>query len=152
MERIAKLVNKTWLHRYLRCHYLIYNNGSEFKLYFEYLCKSYGIKRKLTTIKNPWANGILERVHQVLELMLCTAEIVTANPVTPNEVDVFLDNVAWVICSTYHMVLKASPGAAIFGWDMLFDIPFLADWYKIWECRQSAQERLMQWLWLQGQR
>jgi hypothetical protein len=26
------------------------------------------------------------------------------------------------------MVLKASPGAAIFGRDMLFDIPFIADW------------------------
>ena len=35
---------------------------------------------------------------------------------------------AWAICSTYHMVLKASPGAAIFGRDMLFDIPFIADW------------------------
>ena len=29
------------------------------------------------------------------------------------------------------MVLKASPGAAIFGWDMLFDIPYIADWNKI---------------------
>jgi hypothetical protein len=28
-------------------------------------------------------------------------------------------------------VLKASPGAAIFGQDMLFDIPFIADWQKI---------------------
>jgi hypothetical protein len=28
-------------------------------------------------------------------------------------------------------VLKASPGAAIFGRDMLFDIPFIADWQKI---------------------
>jgi hypothetical protein len=33
-------------------------------------------------------------------------------------------------------VLKASPGAAIFGRDMLFDIPFIADWKKIGEHRQ----------------
>jgi hypothetical protein len=33
--------------------------------------------------------------------------------------------------------LKASPGAAIFGQDMLFDIPFVADWRKIKEQRQS---------------
>ena len=45
-ERIAKLVNKTWFCRYPRCHHLIYNNGSEFKLHFEYLCESYGIKYK----------------------------------------------------------------------------------------------------------
>ena len=41
LERIAKLVNKTWLCRYPRCRHLIYDNGSEFKLHFEYLCDSY---------------------------------------------------------------------------------------------------------------
>ncbi len=40
LERIAKLVNKTWLCRYPRRRYLIYNNGSELKLHFEYLCES----------------------------------------------------------------------------------------------------------------
>ncbi len=39
-ERIAKLVNKTLLCRYPRCRHLIYDNGSEFKLHFEYLCGS----------------------------------------------------------------------------------------------------------------
>jgi hypothetical protein len=55
--------------------HLIYDNGSEFKLHFEYLCESYGIKRKPTTVKNPRANGVLECVHQVLGQMLCTAEL-----------------------------------------------------------------------------
>jgi hypothetical protein len=49
--------------------------------------------------------------------------------------------VAWAICSTYHTVLKASPGAAIFGQDMLFNIPFMADWQKIGERRQSLTNR-----------
>ncbi len=114
-ERIAKLVNKTWLCRYPRCCHLIYDIGSEFKLHFEYLCESYGIKRKPNTVKNPRANGILERVHQVLGQMLCTADLDMANSVTPNDVDVFLDNTAWAIRSTNHRVLKASPGAANFG-------------------------------------
>ncbi len=126
-ERIAKLVNKTWLCRYPRCRHLIYNNGSEFKLHFEYLCDSYGIMRKPTMVKNPRAHRILERVHQVLGQMLRTAELDMADSVTPDDVDVFLDNAAWAIRSTYHMVLKASPGAAIFGRDMLFDIPLIAD-------------------------
>jgi hypothetical protein len=113
-KRIAKLVNKTWLCRYPGCCHLIYDNVSEFKLHFVYLCESYGIKRKPTTVKNPRANGTLERVHQVLGQMLCTAESDMADSVTPDDVDVFLDNVAWAIRSTYHTVLKASPGAAIF--------------------------------------
>jgi hypothetical protein len=126
-NRIAKLVDKTWLVRYPWCHYLIYDNGSEFKLHFECLCESYGITRKPITVKNPRANSILECVHEVLGQMLRTAELNMADSVTPNDVDVFLDNAAWAICSIYHTVLKASPGAAIFGCDMLFNIPFVAE-------------------------
>jgi hypothetical protein len=63
-NQIARLVNKIWFCRYPRCRYLIYNNGLEFKLHFETLCESYGIKRKPTMIKNPQANAICERIHQ----------------------------------------------------------------------------------------
>jgi hypothetical protein len=63
-----------------------------------------------------------------------------ADSVTPNDVDVFLDNTAWAICSTYPTVLKASPGAAIFGGDMLFDIPFIAKWIKIGDYRQCQTD------------
>jgi hypothetical protein len=59
--------------------------------------------------------------------MLRTAELNMAKSVTPDDVDVFLDNVAWAIHSTYHTVLKASPGAAIFGRKVLFNIPYIAD-------------------------
>ena len=45
------------------------NEISGFKLNFEYLCESYGIKRKPTTKKKPQANAILEHVHQVLTQM-----------------------------------------------------------------------------------
>ncbi len=135
-ERIAWLVNKTWLSIYPRCYYIICNNGSEFKLNFKYLCETYGIKRKPTTIKNPQANAILECLHQVLGQMLRTSELDMAKTITPDDIDVFLDNAAWAICSTYHTVLKASPGATIFGCYMLFNIPFIADWNKIGDYRQ----------------
>jgi hypothetical protein len=69
--------------------------------------------------------------------MLRTAEIDMADSVTPHDIDVFLDNAAWAIHSTYHTVLKASPGAAISGRDMLFNIPFVADWHKIGKQMQS---------------
>ena len=72
--------------------------------------------------------------------MLRTAEINMADSVTPNDVDVFLDNAAWAICSTYHTVLKASPGAAIFGRDMLYDVPFIANWNKIGDYRQRQTD------------
>ncbi len=76
---------------------------------------------------------ILERIHQVIASMLRTAEIDMADTVTPEHVSNFLNDASWVIWSTHHTVLKASPGAAIFGRDMLFGIPFVADSCKIGE-------------------
>jgi hypothetical protein len=56
--------------------------------------------------------------------MLHTSMLDMAEMVKPSDIDV---DAAWAICSTHHTVLKASPGAAIFEQDMLFDIPFIAD-------------------------
>ena len=125
-KQIARLVNKLWFSRYPRCQKIIYDNGSEFKLYFQSLCDSYGIKQKPTTIKNPQANAILERVHQVIGQMLHTSGLDMAPTADPEAVSDFLDDASWAICSTYHTVLKSSPGAVIFGWDMLFDIPYVS--------------------------
>jgi hypothetical protein len=68
--------------------------------------------------------------------MLRTSKLDMAETITPDDVNVFLDNAAWAIRSTYHTVLKASPGAAIFGRNMLFDIPFIANWNRIGDYRQ----------------
>jgi hypothetical protein len=119
-------------------HY--YNNGSEFKLNFEYLCETYGIKCKPTMIKNPQTNAILECLHQVLGRMLRTSELDMAETITPDDDDVFLDYAAWAISSTYHTVLKAYPGVAIFGRDMLFDISFIAGCNKIGNYRQRQTD------------
>ncbi len=98
------------------------------------------IKRKPTSVKNPQANAMLERVHQFIMAMLHTAEIDMADSVDASDIDTFLTNVAWAIRSTYHTVLKASPWAAIFVRDMLFNIPFLADWNKIGDYRQRQTD------------
>jgi hypothetical protein len=59
--------------------------------------------------------------------MLRTADIDMADTISESDLEDFLTNAAWVVRSTYHTVLKASPGEAFFGRDMLFDIPFIAD-------------------------
>jgi hypothetical protein len=137
---ISNLVNRCWFSRYPRCQNIIFDNGSEFKLHFLALCESYGVKPKPTSIKNPQANAILERIHQVVMTMVRTSEIDMADSVAPSDIDTILTNVSWAIRSTYHTVLKASPGAAIFGRDMLFDIPYIADWKKIGDYRQHQTD------------
>jgi hypothetical protein len=74
----------------------------------------------------------MEHIHQTLANMMRTAELDMANTADPGDVADFLNDAAWVVRSTCnHTVLKTSPGAAIFGRDMLFDVPFLADWNKV---------------------
>jgi hypothetical protein len=72
--------------------------------------------------------------------MLRTSELDIAKLVKASDINIFLSDTAWAIRSTYHTVLKASPGEAIFGQDMLFDIPFIADWQKIGEHRQQLTD------------
>jgi hypothetical protein len=85
-------------------------------------------------------NAILERIHAVLGNILRTSELNMAESVKASGIDIFLSDAAWAVRSTYHTVLKASPGAAIFGRDMLFDIPFIADWQKIGEHREQLTD------------
>ena len=75
--------------------------------------------------------------------MLCKADIDMADTVAEIDIADFLTNSAWVVCSTYHIVLKTSPGRAIFEINILFEIPFLADWSKIGEYIQKQTDNNM---------
>jgi transposase InsO family protein len=139
--QISKLFNKQWLSRYPRSKFIIFDNGSEFKLHFTALCDSYRIKQKPTTVKNPQANAILERIHGVFGDMMRTSNLDMADTVTSEMVDDFITNAAWAVRSTHHTVLRSTPGAAIFGRDMLFDIPYIADWKAIGQRRQQLVDQ-----------
>ncbi len=100
---------------------MIYNNdnGSEFKLHFRSLCNTCGIKRKPTSVENPQANAILEHIHAIIGNMLRTSKLDMAETVKPSDIDVFLSDAAWAVCSTHHTVLKASPASQ----DQQIDLP-----------------------------
>jgi hypothetical protein len=72
--------------------------------------------------------------------MLHTSELDMAELVKSSDINIFLSDAAWAVHSTYHTVLKASPAAAIFGRDMLFDILLIADWQKIGEHMQRPTD------------
>eukprot|EP00804_Cyclotella_cryptica_P030697 CCRYP_009120-RA/>CCRYP_009120-RA protein AED:0.35 eAED:0.37 QI:0/0/0/1/0/0/3/0/307 len=138
---LTRRQQQTWFSRYPCSQYIIYDNGSEFKLHFKTLCDSYGLKRKPTNVRNPQANAILERVHQTIMTMLRTADLDMADTISESDIADFLTNATCAVCSTYHTVLKTSPGAAIFGRDTLFDVPYIADWSKIGEYRQRQTDK-----------
>ena len=97
----------------------------------------FGITRRSTTVKNPQANTILEHVHGVLDNMMCIHDPDISPTTTDTITTNFIVDATWAIYSTYHTVPNSIPGASIFGRDMLFDIPYIADWNDIGCCRQE---------------
>ena len=72
--------------------------------------------------------------------MLHTAELDMVNTVETSDIDVFITDAACAIHSNYYTVLKASPGSANFGWNVLFSISILADWNRIGDHRQCQTD------------
>ena len=94
--------NNQWLCRYPQPRYIGFDNGSEFKAQFLQTCTNYGVKAKVTTSHNPQANGIIERVHQVLGNLLRTLNITNIQLETMDAWRSILSEVAFAIRSTYH--------------------------------------------------
>ena len=139
--RISQIFNSTWLARYPRPRKVIFDNGNEFKKDFLPLLRDFSIKPTPTTIKNPQANAILERVHQVLGDMLRTKNLQQYDFDALDPWSDILASVAWAIRSTHHSTLKASPAQLVFNRDMLLNIKFIADWETIRLRRQKDVDR-----------
>ena len=108
----------------------------------KYLIDSFAIKHRPTTVKNPQANSILGSVHQVVMHMIWTSELDMQDTREPQMVDEILSNIGWAIRSSYHTMLGSFPGSAVFGRDMLFDIPYLHSrlgWCREAQTRASGQ-------------
>jgi hypothetical protein len=74
------------------------------------------------------------------KILIRTTELDMADSVAPSDIDAVLTDASWKIRSTYHTVLKAFPRTAIFEQEMMFDIPFIADWKKIGDFRQHQTD------------
>ncbi|OWZ13223.1 LOW QUALITY PROTEIN: Pol Polyprotein [Phytophthora megakarya] len=93
----ADTFDREWLCRYPRPRKVVYDNGGEFiGEEFQELLRSYGIKKKPITTKNPQANAICERVYLVL-----------------------LNIIPFAVRASYHTIFNASPDQVLFGQDMM---------------------------------
>ena len=125
------IFNNVWLCRYPRPKRVIMDNGSEFKRNFKPLLQTYGIKVKHISVKNPQANAILERIHQVVGDMLRSKNLEDYDFTQDDPWSDILASVAWAIRSTVHTTLEATPGQLVFGRDMIFQDTFKANWQAI---------------------
>ena len=144
-DTVATVVDRTWLCRYPRPVKCIHDGGPEFiGTGFQELLISYGIQSAPTTAKNPQANAVLERVHQVLANMLRTFQLLGYSIDQLKDGDIFdgaLANVAFAIRATYHTELKASPAAVVFQREMMFPTLYVANWPNIQARKQAKMLR-----------
>ena len=87
----------------------------------------FGIKAKHMTVRNPQANAILERIHQVVVDTLRSKYLDNYNLVQDDPWSHILANVAWAIRSTIHITLEATPGQLVYGRDVIFQDIFRAN-------------------------
>ena len=127
-----------WLSRYLRPKEIGFDNGFEFKMEFQDLCSSMGLKQCPNNAWNPQSNTILERIHQVLADGLVTFDLEN-KPIDVNEDDPFdeyLTAVSYTIRSSYYQTHGHSPAQLVFGRDMFSPVSVDVDWNAIREKKQ----------------
>jgi hypothetical protein len=116
-----------------------YGRGSEFigHDFQDMLKNDYGIKCKPITVRNPQANSIVERVHQVIGNIIRTFELQDNYLDEDDPWKGILSATAFAIRSTYHTTLQKTPGQLVFGRDMIFNVEHAANWEYIRQRKQK---------------
>ena len=80
----------------------------------EELLNSYGIKHTYTTTYHPRCNSICERSHYTISEHLRVSGI--------NNWHLKLPAIAWYMRSNHHSAIGTSPGALVYGRDMITEV------------------------------
>ena len=105
------------------------------------LKNEYGITRKVITTRNPQANSIVERVHQVLHNMIRTIGIRDSRDLNDYGWTGVLSAVRQAMRSVVHTTMRATPTQLVFGRDAILNVSFEADWQYI---KERKQKRILQ--------
>ena len=119
---VIQFFNKKWICRYPRPQKVVFDNGYDFKRDYTPLLNNFGIKPVLTTIKNPQANAMVERGHQVVLNMLYTKDL--DNKVLDHIYPwgETLASIAWAISASYHRTIMSTPGQSVFDRYIFFKL------------------------------
>jgi hypothetical protein len=142
-DYIANILEWAWLTRYPWPTEIVMDQGGEFAAEVAAALKDeYGIEKKIITARNPQANAIIERVHQVVHNMIRTSGIDNIDDLKDSwTLPGILAATRRAINSTVHTTLRATPTQLVFGRDAILNINFKADWQYI---KERKQKRILQ--------
>jgi transposase InsO family protein len=130
---VANIMEQEWFSRYPWPTQVTSNRGSKFigQDFQKMIKEDYGEKAKPITVRNPQANAIVERVHQVIGNIICTFELEN-NYLDDNDPwKGILSATAFAVQSTFHTTLQNTPGQLVLGCDMILNIKHEANWEYI---------------------
>ena len=143
---VMRAFENTWLSRYPKPERVVCDRGPEFIGHeFPQKLLEAGIKHRPVTAMNPQSNGIIERVHQTMALIL-RVMIDQRKPKSQEECDrICEDGIATIMHATraaaHSQLDYCTPGSIAFGRDMVFNIPVLVDLVAL---RDNRQEKIDQ--------
>ncbi len=142
-DYVINLLEMTWLTRYPWPTEVVMDRGKEFAAEVrDTLRRDYGVIRKLITTRNPQANAMVERIHQVIHNMIRTLEIRDSDDLSPDfGWQGILAAIRQAVRSTVHTTTRATPTQLVFGRDAILNVSFEANWQYI---KDRKQHRILQ--------
>ena len=124
---MANITEQEWLSWYPWPTQITFDRGNKFIVheFKNTITHNYGIKCKPLTVRNPQANAIVERIHQVIGNIIRTFDLENNYL---NKKDLFkgvLAAASFAVRSMYHTTLKKMPGQLVFSCDMIFNTQYV---------------------------
>ena len=112
---------------------ITFDKGSEFMAEFgKMIVEEYGIKKRGVSPRNPQANSILERIHQVIGNMIKRFKIYDREDLIEQDPwSGILAAIMFGVRATYYTTLEATPSQLVFGRDAILPIQHQANWKYI---------------------
>jgi hypothetical protein len=138
-DEVVQLLEFTWLSRYPWPTEVVMDKGSKFMAEVrDTLENQYGIKRKVISTRNPQANAMVERIHQVVGGMLDAQEIKDARDLDATyQWQGILAAIRRAVNASLHSTNKATPSQLVFGRDAILNVSFEANWQYLKERKQK---------------
>lgn len=136
-ESIGDLVEQEWFRRYPKPKRVLFDSGKEFdSTVFHSLCKIWHSHPEPITVKNPRANAIVERMHQVLGDMIRVQLLRRHQKDDP--IKDMCSAAAYAIRSTVHGTTLYTPGQLVFSKDMILRSSMIANMELVRKRREAA--------------
>jgi hypothetical protein len=122
----------------------VFDRGSEFQAELSAMLKNeYGITKKVITTRDPQANSMVERIHQVTHQLIRTLNI--KGKTDYDNLDFgwsgIMSAIREAVRSTVHTTQRATPTQLVFIRDAILNVAFEADWQYI---KERKLQRIIQ--------